>query len=339
MSDKTVVRDLNAGLARCFQTDPSVILWGEDVLDPYGGAFKVTAGLSTEFPGRVFCTPISEAAIVGMGVGAAMRGLRPIVEIMFGDFILLAADQLVNHAAKFSGMYNGQVTVPLVVRVPMGGGRGYGPTHSQTLEKHLLGVPGLRVVAATHFISPGELLENAVLNDPMPVLFIENKVLYPTSIPESGENGLEIERISGNGSIYPWVHVWNYDKQVSRSDVTVACYGGISRLLEGSLPQLADEEIWVDAFLPTELCGEFPRFLEDSCRRTQRVLLIEESTPGFGWTSEMARGIAERICATTTITLKTLTAAESVIPSERSMENEMLPSVDGITKAVMEILA
>ena len=135
---------------------------GEDILDPYGGAFKVTQGLSTRFPDRVFTTPISEAAIVGMSVGLALRGLHPIAEIMFGDFVALAADQIVNHAAKYPAMYNGQVQVPLVMRTPMGGGRGYGPTHSQSLERLFFGIPHLKLVAPSHAHDPGALLEAAV---------------------------------------------------------------------------------------------------------------------------------------------------------------------------------
>ena len=127
--------------------DERVILMGEDILDPYGGAFKVTRGLSSAFPDRVLAAPISEAGMVGAAAGMALRGLRPGVEIMFGDFLTLAADQLINHIAKFRWMYNDQVRVPLVVRTPMGGRRGYGPTHSQTLEKLFLGIPGLTVLA------------------------------------------------------------------------------------------------------------------------------------------------------------------------------------------------
>ena len=139
----TVLDALNAALHRACAADERVIILGEDVLDPYGGAFKVTRGLSTTYPERVLTTPISEAGIVGVAAGMALRGLRPVVEIMFGDFITLAADQLINHAAKFRWMYNDQVRVPMVIRTPMGGRRGYGPTHSQTLEKLFLGVPGL----------------------------------------------------------------------------------------------------------------------------------------------------------------------------------------------------
>ena len=120
-----------------------VILYGEDLLDPYGGAFKVTKGLSTKFPDRVLPTPISEAAMIGMAGGMAIGGLRPIVEIMFGDFLTLCADQIINHASKFRYMYNDQVCVPIVIRAPMGGGRGYGPTHSQSIESLFKGVPFL----------------------------------------------------------------------------------------------------------------------------------------------------------------------------------------------------
>ncbi|MEW6094710.1 MAG: alpha-ketoacid dehydrogenase subunit beta, partial [Chloroflexota bacterium] len=143
---KTVLDSLNSALHHATDTDPRVYILGEDILDPYGGAFKVTRGLSTKFPDRVLTTPISEAGIVGVSSGMALRGLRPVAEIMFGDFVTLAADQLVNHASKFRWMYNDNVRVPMVVRAPMGGRRGYGPTHSQSLEKLFLGVPGLKVV-------------------------------------------------------------------------------------------------------------------------------------------------------------------------------------------------
>ncbi len=143
----TYLESLRTSLHAILEQDPRAVVLGEDILDPYGGAFKVTQGLSTRFPDRVFTTPISEAAIVGVSVGLALRGRHPIAEIMFGDFVTLAADQLINHAAKYAAMYNGRVRVPLVVRTPMGGGRGYGPTHSQSLERLFLGIPHLTVLA------------------------------------------------------------------------------------------------------------------------------------------------------------------------------------------------
>ena len=179
---ETYLENLRRGLADVFAEHANAVLLGEDVVDPYGGAFKVTKGLSTRYPDRVFSTPISEASIVGCGIGLALRGYRPFVEIMFGDFITLAMDQLVNHASKFGLMYGGAVNVPLVVRVPMGGGRGYGPTHSQSLEKILLGIPNLVVVAPSLFHLPGEELKRAFL-DERPVVFVENKILYGCNLP------------------------------------------------------------------------------------------------------------------------------------------------------------
>ena len=174
----TVLDSLNTALHQALASDQRVIVVGEDVLDPYGGAFKVTRGLSQAYPGQVITTPISEAGIVGLASGMALRGLRPVVEIMFGDFLTLAADQVINHASKFRYMYNDQARAPMVIRTPMGGRRGYGPTHSQTLEKHFLGTPGLRVLAPCAIDQPGELLREAILHDDDPVLFVENKLLY-----------------------------------------------------------------------------------------------------------------------------------------------------------------
>ena len=120
-----------------------------------GGHLKLHSGLSTNFPYRVLTTPISEVGFVGVAAGMALRGLRPVVEIMFGDFITLIADQLINHIAKFRWMYNDQVSLPMVIRTPMGGRRGHGPTHSQTLEKIILGVPGLQVISPAAFALAG----------------------------------------------------------------------------------------------------------------------------------------------------------------------------------------
>ena len=158
--------------------DGRIVMIGEDIRSPYGGAFKVTKGLSDLFPDRVFNAPISEAAIVGLGNGLALHGQLPVCELMFGDFLTLACDQFINHAAKFRRMYNEQATVPLIVRTPMGGGRGYGPTHSQSLEKHFLGVPHTQCLALHQRISP-EIIYNQLFDSiDRPTLVIENKLLY-----------------------------------------------------------------------------------------------------------------------------------------------------------------
>ena len=149
-----IVHGINAGLKDAMTADPRVVIIGEDVESPYGGAFKCTRDLSDLFPGRVVNTPISELAIVGIGNGLALQGQIPVVEIMFGDFMTLTMDQWVNHAAKFRFMFNDKVRIPLVIRTPMGGRRGYASTHSQSLEKHFVGLPDTTVYALHHRMCP-----------------------------------------------------------------------------------------------------------------------------------------------------------------------------------------
>ena len=174
---KNVRASLNAALRRLLETREDVILLGEDLHDPYGGAFKVTAGLSSDFRERVISTPISEAGVVGAAIGLALAGFHPIVEIMFADFVSLAMDQIYNHAVKFPGMFP-HCEVPLVIRTPAGGRRGYGPTHSQSPENLFTAVPGLTVVFGSHRHDAGALLTAAATDWRYPVVFLEHKLLY-----------------------------------------------------------------------------------------------------------------------------------------------------------------
>ncbi len=187
-SAPTVAAAINGALHAIFESDSRVHLVGEDLLDPYGGAFKISKGLSTRWPDRVLPTPISEAAIVGVCGGMALRGLLPIAEIMFGDFICLAFDQIMNHITKFPAMYNGQASCPITIRTPMGGGRGYGPTHSQSLEKFLVGIPGLNVAAISALHDIERFYRHAVLESGEPTVVIEHKLLYgqPVRVAEGG---------------------------------------------------------------------------------------------------------------------------------------------------------
>ena len=200
----TVLDALNQALHHAMDVNPNVYMLGEDILDPYGGAFKVTRGLSTRFPDRVWTTPISEAAIAGIAAGMALRGLRPVVEIMFGDFLSLVYDQIFNHAAKFRWMYNGKVRVPIVIRTPMGGRRGYGPTHSQCTEKLFLGVPGLRIIACNAFSDPNATLSTAILDSEDPVLFVEHKLQDARHAAHRGSgNGADGRRLAHPNSALP----------------------------------------------------------------------------------------------------------------------------------------
>jgi pyruvate/2-oxoglutarate/acetoin dehydrogenase E1 component len=172
----------------------------------------------------------------------------------------------------------------------------------------------------------------------MPVLFLENKLLYPLPVLTEGNASLHVDVLPTGGRLYPWVCVRNYDAREVSPDVTVLTYGGVSRLLAAALEHLAEEEIWVEAFLPVELRAEACDDVLGSCRRTRRLVLIEESTAGFGWTAEMARVLAEALWDTLNVRMRSLRAAESVIPSQRAMEDAMLPGAQDVVRSVLEIL-
>lgn len=338
----TVLESLNRGLHQAFAEDARVYLIGEDVLDPYGGAFKVSRGLSTKYPDRVWTSPVSEAAIVGVGSGMALRGLRPVVEIMFGDFISLATDQIINSLSKFHGMYNGQVEVSLVIRTPMGGRRGYGPTHSQTLEKLFLGVPGLRTLAANAFSDPGEMLRKAILEDTGPVLFIENKLLYLKPVIDSEEpKDFETEIYIPDESYAP-THTLRL-KGTPPPALTLTAYGHMAELAREALLRLAFEhEIFCELVVPSQLTplppgGNLEPPLQQSLQLTQRLLAVEEGTYTLGWGAEVLARAAQAFPGSLEAAQR-IAAEDKPIPASIPLEDKALPSTEAIINAARRMI-
>ena len=327
---------INEALHASFEADPAVCLLGEDLADPYGGAFKVSKGLSSRFPNRVFSTPISEAAIVGVCSGLAMRGMKPVVEIMFGDFLTLCADQIVNHATKFRAMYDGQVSVPLVIRMPVGGGRGYGPTHSQALEKLFLGVPHLTVLAPSHVHDPGSLLQQVILRGNGVVLFIEHKLLYPmTLLTADSDSPLRLELIE-EAEAYPTALLRNFRR--GEPDVTFIGYGGMSRLCVKVMQDLADEEIRILAVFPASLKPVPIDTLCKAAAASRRVVVGEEGCAGFNWGSEIAALLSERLWGKLDRPVLRIASEDAVIPAARELEDQVLITSPDIEAAIMEVL-
>lgn len=329
----TVLESLNSGLYTALQRDPRVYLLGEDILDPYGGAFKATRGLSTAFPERVIATPISEAGITGVATGMALRGLRPVVEIMFGDFVTLIADQVINHAAKFRWMYNNQVSVPLVIRTPMGGRRGYGPTHSQTLEKLFLGIPGLRVFAPSALRDPGELLSSLILTTQDPVFFVENKLLYLVKIGEGWE---EFEQQDPLAAPLPLAQqpLTLTIRGAPPAVLTLAAYGYMAELARQAMLKLAfEDEIFCELVVFHQLAPLGTSVLCASLERTQRLLTLEESTPHLGWGSEVIAQVSTALAGKILATAR-LGAQETPVPASGVQEETALPGVEHILASV-----
>lgn len=287
--------------------DDRIMFWGEDILDPYGGAFKVSRGLSKRFGERVLTTPISEAAIVGIAAGRAMRGLPTVVEIMFGDFVTLCADQIVNHATKLPWVYNNQVQVPLVIRTPMGGYRGYGATHSQSLEKMFCGVPGLTVLAVNSYTDPGALLREAFALE-TPVLFVEQKILYARfvdALPVAPE----------------------------KPDVALVCYGTMVEFSVQAAHRLSQEEEVYCKVVPVQQIWPLDEVsLVRELQSAESVLVIEEGSNGYGFGGECAR-----LLARLGKPMGFVAASPHPIPNSRVYEDRALPSVDRIVEKAIQL--
>jgi pyruvate/2-oxoglutarate/acetoin dehydrogenase E1 component len=340
----SVLESLNSALHRALSDNERVYVLGEDLLDPYGGAFKVTHGLSTHFPDRVLTTPISEAGFVGVAAGMALRGLRPVVEIMFGDFVTLIADQLINHITKFRWMYNNQVSVPMVIRTPMGGRRGYGPTHSQSIEKIYLGIPGLRLIAPSALCypdgsgDPGNLLYNAILHNDDPVLFIENKLQY--YLPVQSDNDLKDLELSitlagDQKSSLPFYRLAM--RGAPPPTLTIAAYGYMAELARQALEKLAYEhELFAELVIPTQISPFSIDPILQSASQTGMLLTVEEGSFSLGWGAEVLARVAESP-SNQSIRVKRLAAREVPVPASRSLEDEVLPSVDAIVHEALRL--
>lgn len=336
----TILDALNRGLHEAFAEDQRVYLIGEDLLDPYGGAFKVSRGLSSQYPQRVWTSPVSEAAIVGVGAGLALRGLRPVVELMFGDFSTLAADQIINSITKFSGMYNHTASVPLVIRTPMGGRRGYGPTHSQTLEKIYLGIPGLRIIAVNSLTDPGQLLKRTILQTQEPVFFVENKVLYPKPVLDATAlSEFEVDRVEVAGEPLHTLRL----KGAPAPKLTLAAYGHMAEIAREAQLRLAFEhELFCELVVPTQLApwpaaGALDAPLAASLARSGRLLTVEEGTYSLGWGAELLARAAQHLGSRLQAAAR-VAAAEAPIPAARNLEDAALPGVEHIMAAATSMV-
>jgi pyruvate dehydrogenase E1 component beta subunit len=312
---------LNQALREELQRDESVFLMGEDI-GVFQGAFKVTAGLLEEFgEKRVRDTPISENTIVGMGVGAAMAGLRPVVELMTINFSLLALDQIVNHAAHIHYMFGGQVRVPLVVRMPQGAGHQLGPTHSHCLEAMFLQVPGL-LVAVPSTAADAKGLLKAAIRDDNPVVFIEHEYLY-------GQRG---EVPEGD-------HVVDFGRAAIRregADVTIV---GISRMAltaEKAAQVLAEEhEVEAEVIDPRTLRPLDLDTILESVRKTNRCVIVEEGWPHGGVGANLAALVQEQAFDDLDAPVGRVTGADVPMPYSKPLEQIAFPHEPQIVQAVL----
>lgn len=325
-----------SALKNIFSENENVILIGEDIQNKteftesnYGGAFKVTKDLSDIFPDRILNSPISEAAIVGFASGYSLKAGRAFVEIMFGDFTTLIFDQILQHSSKFEKMFNGKVTCPIVVRTPMGGKRGYGPTHSQSIEKFFLGIDNFAVVALHHRISP-EYIFKAIMSVKMPLMLIENKILYTI---DTAKKKLPSYTYQFNGSLFPELYIKPTEH---KSFVTILCYGEILNVVEDALLDLLiDEELFCDIICPSLISEINSKSVIESLKTTRKLLIIEEG-PGYAsWGSELVSKIHEQ--GFNDFILRRFYNT-NLIPSSFKAEIEILPNKSNIKKYILELI-
>jgi pyruvate dehydrogenase E1 component beta subunit len=313
---------LNQALREEMQRDDRVLLMGEDI-GVFQGAFKVTAGLLEEFgEKRVRDTPISENTIVGMGVGAAMTGLRPVVELMTINFSLLALDQIVNHAAHIHYMFGGQVRVPLVIRMPQGAGHQLGPTHSHCFEALYLQVPGL-LVAVPSTAADAKGLLKAAIRDDNPVVFIEHEYLY-------GQRGDVPDETD---------HVTRFGEAAIRregADVTIV---GISRMAitaQRAADQLASEhEVEAEVIDPRTLRPLDLDTILASVRKTNRCVVVEEGWPHGGVGANLAALIQEQAFDHLDAPIGRVTGADLPMPYSKPLEDIAYPHEPQVVEAVL----
>jgi len=301
--------------------DERVVIYGEDVAD-YGGAFKVTKGLVEAFGrGRVFNTSISEAAIVGTGVGAAMTGLRPIVELMYSDFEFMAGDQLYNQAAKWHYMSGGRNLVPMVLRTSTGAGKGYGGQHSQALESHSTHTPGLLVVYPSTPYDAKGLLKTAVRDD-NPVVFVESQQLYNVrgEVPEEqylvpfGEAAVRREG----------------------SDVTIVAWGFVADLMDEAAAVLADEHgIEAELIDPRTLIPLDLETIVQSVRKTGRCVVASQACRTGSYTAEVASQIQQEAFDYLDAPVERIGSADAISPQSEVLEKAFLPDVDTLVQVAL----
>jgi len=304
--------------------DKTVFLLGEDIGRYWEGAFRITKGLAEEFGNeRVRDTPISESAIIGVAVGAAITGMRPIAEIMFGDLSALAMDQIANQAAKMRYMFGGQAKVPVVIRTPFGAGVNIAAHHSQSLEAWFMHVPGLKIVMPSTPYDAKGLLKTAIRED-NPVMFFEHKLLYPVE----GEVPEEVYMIPFGVA----------DVKREGKDVTVVATLYMVHKALSAAEMLSKEGIDVEVVDPRTLVPLDKQAILDSVKKTGRIAIVTEDCKTAGVSAEIAAVVAEEALDYLDAPIKRVAEPDTPIPFSPPLEQFVIPNEKSIVKAVKEIV-
>ncbi len=337
MAKMGIAEALRQAIREEMARDPRVFCIGEDIgiEGGFGGAFTVTLGLSKEFGHqRILDTPISEAGLTGVAIGAAMAGLRPIADVQYGDFLFCAMDQLANQAAKMRYMSGGMVKVPMVMRVPVGA-TSRGAQHAQSLEAFIIHIPGLKVVAPSTAYDAKGLLKSAVRDD-NPVVVFEHKLLYGSKGPRSERGALSpVGEVPDEEYLVPIG-----EGVIRREGMDVTIVGKLLTMYRAlaAAEQLAEEGIEAEVIDPRTLVPLDKELILESVRKTGRLVIVEEDNLTGGWAAEVAAIVAEEALFWLDAPIKRVSAPDTPVPFAPVMEQFYVPSVERVVQAVKSLL-
>jgi pyruvate/2-oxoglutarate/acetoin dehydrogenase E1 component len=332
----SISQALREGLAEEMSRDPNVFCMGEDIGIPggWGGVFTVTLGLEEKYRDQLLDTPISELGYFGVAVGAAIMGMRPVIDVQYGDFLFLAMDQIVNQAAKMHYMSGGKTKVPIVIRAPVGA-TGRGAQHAQNLERFFVGVPGLKVVCpATAYDAKG-LLKSAIRDD-NPVMMFEHKLLY-------GSKGLgqATGAVDASNEIPAEDYTIPIGKGIIRrqgSHVTVIATLLMMHVAMNTAEELAAEGLSVEVIDPRSLSPFDWDLVEESVMKTTRVVIVEEGPKTGGWSAEIAASLGSKMSDYLTAPVARVASPDIPVPFSPLMESYYRPNREDIRRTILKLI-
>jgi pyruvate/2-oxoglutarate/acetoin dehydrogenase E1 component len=336
MKQLSIAESLRDGITEEMRRDPAVFCLGEDIGVPggWGGAFTVTLGLEQEFPDRMLNTPIAELGFFGAAVGAAIMGMRPIVDVQYGDFLFLAMDQIVNNAAKLRYMSGGTIKVPLVMRAPVGA-TGRGSQHAQSMERYFIGVPGIKVVAVSNAYDAKGILKSAIRDD-NPVLIFEHKLLY-------GSKGARTEpgAVDATSEVPEGDYTVPLDRAAVRrpgTQVSILAWLLMAHLARQAADQLVAQGIDAEVIDVRSLSPIDYETIGRSVMKTGRVVIVEEGPKTGGVSAEIAAGIMERFGDSLLAPVVRVASADVPVPFTPVLEDAYRPDRARIVAAARKLV-
>lgn len=331
--EKRINKLINEGLDLFLAKENSIFL-GEDIMETtaytpgnYGGAFKVSEKLSVKYEGRVFNTPICESSIIGFAIGSSLNGYKSVAEIMFGDFLTLGFDQILQQGSKIPEMFGQKVELPMIIRTPMGGRRGYGPTHSQNIEKHFLFIPNTRVLALNSFYNPKEIFESLYDKNDILTILIEDKITYTKEVFWKDLKGYTVLRTK---EVFPTLI---FKPSKIKPNLTIFCYGGMLDEVLETIDDLISEEIFPEIICPTQISPFNINPVMSSVVDTKNICIVEEGSKFAALSGEILAYFVENNIE---VSNATRISNESLIPCAKDAELSVIPNKNLIFKKIKE---